>query len=160
MTSGPSVVVLNDNSVQLKVRTAFKNSLKKEATESQLVQLVVEYVKKNIPNYPQLKNSLEFTEHITTVVFDFLPQKYSKQSEEIDLKKIVIQVMTELYGELSAPSSPTADGTIFQSPPSIDIEAIETQVKYFQDNGILKKTSSWKNLYLGTKFFLKKKLNS
>lgn len=125
------------NSFTLKVRKKFKHSLKAFATEKQIIELIVDYVQTHIPHFSELKNSIEFIEHIAQITYDHLPK--NKTKNPIDLSHTIIQIFQKLFQD-------------------IDIHAIQQQVKYLEDNKIIQKTGFLMSFYIDSKFFILKKL--
>jgi hypothetical protein len=115
-----------------------ENSLAKKQYIAKIIKTVVSKVNE-LENVPSLKNDLELLKYIVSLVLIQVKPKY-KLSEE-DIESIILTILIQ----------------IFNLNPN-EVDKVKEDIKFLQDNNLIKTFSSFQKGITSTIEYLKKKL--
>ncbi len=115
-----------------------ENSLAKKQYIANIIKTVVSKVNE-LENVPSLKNDLELLKYIVSLVLVQVKPKY-KLSEE-DIESIILTILIQ----------------IFNLNPN-EVDKVKEDIKFLQDNNLIKTFSSFQKGITSTIEYLKKKL--
>ena len=113
-----------------------KNSLKSFQVEGKMFMDIIAHVKNDFPNYNQLKHNLEFIEYVLQII-----QNNSKANIELDISALAVKILC----------------SFFQYTPD-ELAALQKQIEYLIDNGIIRNIPRLKAAYKGVKNYVLKKV--
>ncbi len=133
-----SSVNSTSNSSTIVNMVPIENSLAKKQYIAKIIKTVVEKVNE-LENVPSLKNDLELLKYIVSLVLIQVKPKY-KLSEE-DIESIILTILIQ----------------IFNLNPN-EVDKVKEDIKFLQDNNLIKTFSSFQKGITSTIEYLKKKL--
>ena len=109
--------------------TRFKHSLDVFATSNKLVVYLTNRIQ-SIPNYQQLKGTLELTKFIANCCEAEINNENKKDHKKISKRNVIVQVLTQVFGTMSAS----------------DLANMDDQLIFLLNNKMIKSLGYWKSL--------------